>query len=148
MLTNAFVISKLVLAERTSLQRLVQRIVGSAAAAEDVTQSLWLRVQRIADDPPIANKRAYLYRLASNLAIDHLKGEARQLEVHQEAGALLWSCDEALAAERVVIANDIPRTRAIKPTRTIARIGRVRSRPDWAIRSAAPCFMQRPVWLS
>jgi RNA polymerase sigma factor (sigma-70 family) len=106
MLTNALVISRLLIAERPSLLRLIARITGNPAAAEDVAQSLWLRAQRIADDPPIVHQRAYLYRLATNLAIDHLKGEARRSDVEVEAQALLWGCDEALAAERVVIAHD------------------------------------------
>lgn len=76
------------------------------SSADDVTQSLRLRVQRIADVPPITNPRAYLYRLAANLAIDHLKGEMRRLQVDVEAQALLWGSDEALAADRVVIASD------------------------------------------
>ena len=85
--TNARAISRLIVAERPSLLRFVQRIVGSGANAEDVTQSLWLRAQRIADVPPIANPRAYLYRLAANLAIDHLKSETRRSQVDIEAQA-------------------------------------------------------------
>lgn len=104
--SNARAISRLIVAERPLLLRFVQRIVGSATSAEDVTQSLWLRAQRIADIPPIANPRAYLYRLAANLAIDHLKGETRRSRTDVDAQALLWGCDEALAADRVVIAND------------------------------------------
>ncbi len=104
--TNATALTRLLLTERLSLLRLAQRIVGTAPAAEDVTQALWLRVQRIEDDPPILNKRAYLYRLATNLAVDHASGEARRAEVHEEAQALLWGADHALAADRVVIANE------------------------------------------
>lgn len=104
--TNATALTRLLLTERLSLLRLAQRIVGTAPAAEDVTQALWLRVQRIEDDPPILNKRAYLYRLATNLAVDHASGEARRAEVHEEAQALLWGADHALAADRVAIANE------------------------------------------
>ncbi|AXB79045.1 hypothetical protein TQ38_021070 [Novosphingobium sp. P6W] len=35
--------------------RLVQRSVENASTAEDVTQSMWLRIQRIDDYPPIVN---------------------------------------------------------------------------------------------
>lgn len=74
---NVFVLTRLLLAERPSLMRIAQRIVGSAAAAEDVAQSLWFRVQRVEDDPPILNKRAYLYRLVINLASDRLRADRR-----------------------------------------------------------------------
>jgi len=75
--TNAVALSRLLLSERPSLLRLARRIVGNVPAAEDVTQSLWLRVQRIEDDPPIIHKRAFLYRLATNLAADRLRAERR-----------------------------------------------------------------------
>jgi len=86
--TNARAISRLIVSERPSLLRFVKRITGSGASAEDVTQSLWLRAQRIADVPPITNPRAYLYRLAANLAIDHLKSETRRSQIDVEAQAL------------------------------------------------------------
>lgn len=93
--------------------RLAQRIVGNITDAEDVTQGLWLRVQRVDDDPPIENKRAYLFRLATNLAADHIKAERRKLEVHEEARAWLWGTDYTLAADRVVIAQDTLRRIAV-----------------------------------
>lgn len=85
MSSNAAALSHLLAAERSALVRLVARIVGEPAA-EDVAQSLYLRVQRIEDHPPIINKRSFLYRLARNLAIDHVRSEKRIGEV-VEAGA-------------------------------------------------------------
>jgi RNA polymerase sigma factor (sigma-70 family) len=76
-LTNAAALTRLLLYERAPLLRAVARIVGSVSVAEDVTQGLWLRIQRVHDDPPIANKRAYLYRLARNLAVDHVRSSLR-----------------------------------------------------------------------
>lgn len=75
--TNAIALSRLLLAERSSLVRWVARIVGSEPAAEDVAQSLYIRVQTVEDHPPIANKRSFLFRLASNLAVDHLRSARR-----------------------------------------------------------------------
>lgn len=77
MSSNSIALTRLLMAERSSLMRLAQRIVGNGPAAEDVTQSLWFRVQRIEDDPPILNKRAFLYRLAANLAKDQARTERR-----------------------------------------------------------------------
>lgn len=107
MLNNAAALTHILLSERPSLLRLAQRIVGSISGAEDVTQSLWMRIQRVEDHPPIINKRAYLYRLTANLATDHIKAEQRRLEVHEEAQALLWGADEAFAADRIIIASDM-----------------------------------------
>ncbi|HEX7783914.1 MAG TPA: RNA polymerase sigma factor [Sphingobium sp.] len=75
--TNSVALTRLLLRERPSLIRLAQRIVGDGLAAEDVAQSLWFRVQRIEDNPPIINKRAFLYRLAANLATDHARADRR-----------------------------------------------------------------------
>ncbi len=77
MLTNALALSRLLVAERPSLVRWLARMVGETAA-EDVAQSLYLRVQRVADHPPIVNKRSFLFRLARNLAIDHIRAETRR----------------------------------------------------------------------
>jgi RNA polymerase sigma factor (sigma-70 family) len=85
--SNAVALTRLLVAERPSLMRLAQRIVGSTPAAEDVTQSLWFRVQRIEDDPPILNKRAFLYRLTVNLATDQARTDRRHGALF-EAGEL------------------------------------------------------------
>jgi RNA polymerase sigma factor (sigma-70 family) len=73
--TNAHALSQLLIAERRALIQAVRRIVGSEPAAEDVTQSLWLKIQRIDDHPPIRNRRGFLYRLAHNLAVDHVRAD-------------------------------------------------------------------------
>ncbi|MFT4089529.1 MAG: RNA polymerase sigma factor [Asticcacaulis sp.] len=78
MLSNAAALSRLLISERLSLIRRIQRMVGSRSLAEDITQNLWFRIQRIDDHPPIVNKRAYLYRLASNLAIDQTRSARTQ----------------------------------------------------------------------
>lgn len=84
--TNATALTRILLAERSSLLRLAQRIVGNVSAAEDVTQGLWFRVQRVDDNPPIENKRAFLYRLTVNLATDQARMDRRY-------GALVESGD-------------------------------------------------------
>ncbi len=79
--TNAVALSRLLAAERSSLVRWVARIIGSEPAAEDVAQNLYLRVQGIEDHPPIINKRSFLFRLASNLALDHVRVTRRHDEL-------------------------------------------------------------------
>lgn len=58
------------------LRRFILSRTGSAALAEDIVQETWIRAARTALPE---NPRAYLYRMASNLAVDHLrKTSARQ----------------------------------------------------------------------
>lgn len=75
--TNAVALTRLLLDERPSLLRLARRIVGSTTVAEDVTQAAWLRIQRVEDDPPITDKRGFLYRLVLNLAADQRRAALR-----------------------------------------------------------------------
>lgn len=112
--TNAIALTRLLLAERPSLLRLAQRIVGNAPAAEDVAQSLWFKVQRIEDDPPILNKRAYLFRLATNVAVDHAQDESRRRDAHAEAMVLLSDGVEGISGERVALTRDgVARVQAV-----------------------------------
>lgn len=128
--TNAIALSRLLQSERSSLLRLAERIVGSVAAAEDVTQRLWLRIQRVENDPHIANKRAFLFRLASNLAIDHVRSERSRAAVLAEAQAFLWNEIETPNPEQAAIsAAELARVLAAaatlpEPTRSIFRLHR------------------------
>lgn len=101
--TNATALTRLLLSERLSLLRLVRRILGTTPAAEDVTQSLWLRVQRVEDDPPIANKRAYLYRLAANLATDELRATRRHDALFEASDAPADASSPIPSAERSLL---------------------------------------------
>lgn len=101
--TNAVALSRLLLAERPSLLRLAQRIVGTAPAAEDVTQSLWFRVQRIEDDPPIVNKRAFLYRLTANLAADQARADRRHGALFATGEPAQEVADDRPAADRAIV---------------------------------------------
>ncbi len=49
------------------------RITGSMADAEDVAQTIFLRVAVAADDVPLTNTGSYLYRAAVNGALDLLR---------------------------------------------------------------------------
>jgi RNA polymerase sigma factor (sigma-70 family) len=101
--TNAVALTRLLMRERPSLLRLARRIVGDGPAAEDVTQSLWLRVQRIADDPPILHPRAFLYRLATNLATDRARAERRYDSLFDTAEAAPDVPHDTPSAERQLL---------------------------------------------
>jgi RNA polymerase sigma-70 factor (ECF subfamily) len=132
MSTNALALTRLLLRDRLSLLRLIERIVRDRAAAEDVTQGLWLKVQTVRDDPPIENPRAYLKRLAVNAATDELRASARQAaETREEIENLLWMEDDSPLPERIVLSRDLLERigRAVdalpEPTRGIFRLNRL-----------------------
>jgi RNA polymerase sigma-70 factor (ECF subfamily) len=58
------------------LLRFLTARLGDAAAAEDVLQDLWLRLQAV-DTGAVANGKAYLYRAAQNLALDAVRARQR-----------------------------------------------------------------------
>ncbi|MCX4188159.1 RNA polymerase sigma factor [Methylophaga sp. OBS4] len=57
------------------LKAFIARRFGCALLADDVVQETWLRVQRISPLQTIKQPRAYLFRIASNLATDQLRSE-------------------------------------------------------------------------
>ncbi|MGE0716908.1 MAG: RNA polymerase sigma factor [Alphaproteobacteria bacterium] len=67
-------LARLAEAHYDELLAFVRRRVGSAALAMEIVQETWLRA---AADPdrPVADGRAYLYRIAANLAVDRLRRE-------------------------------------------------------------------------
>lgn len=60
-------------------QELVRRLtrrLGSPHAAADVAQETYLRLEGLGTVPDVRNGRAFLFRVADNLAIDHQRGQA------------------------------------------------------------------------
>jgi RNA polymerase sigma factor (sigma-70 family) len=66
-----------------SLLRHAAAVVGSAAAAQDVVQESFLRL--LSNGQPIDNLSAWLHRVTHNLALDHLRKEARLRKLHLAA---------------------------------------------------------------
>ena len=56
--------------------RLFTRRTGDAAAAEDVVQDLWLRVEGAEVDARVDNPLAFLLRMANNLYLNRLRSSA------------------------------------------------------------------------
>jgi RNA polymerase sigma-70 factor (ECF subfamily) len=67
----------------TALLRHAAAVVGSASAAQDVVQETLLRL--LANGQPIENLSAWLHRVTHNLALDHLRKEARMRKLHLAA---------------------------------------------------------------
>lgn len=101
--------ARLIEAFRENEHDLVSFLVArlrSAFVAQDLAQDLYIKVCSLDETPPVRNCRAYLFRMASNLAIDHLRGETRQAAALAEARALLEDAADHATPERTVIARD------------------------------------------
>ena len=70
---------------RDLLRAVAYRMLGSVGDAEDVVQETWLRWQRT-ERAGIADPRAYLVRVATRLALDHL----RRLKTRRESYLGPW----------------------------------------------------------
>jgi hypothetical protein len=63
---------------RAELLRFLQARCGDPAEAEDLLQNLWLRLATVRPGP-INHPRAYLFRMANNLAIDAARSRRRAM---------------------------------------------------------------------
>lgn len=65
------------------LKRFLLRRLGNAALAEDLTQETWLRAANVAPAATAAidNPKSYLFRIAANLANDHLRRARHGIEL-------------------------------------------------------------------
>ncbi len=68
---------------RADLLRFLIARTGDSGEAEEILQEIWIRIRQVAT-PPIANGRAYLYRMALNLARNSFKRETRYIAIDQD----------------------------------------------------------------
>lgn len=127
--SNANTLTELLIRERPALLRLVRQILGGDGGADDVIQGVWFKVRGVGNEQVIGNPRAYLYRLASNLATDHGRERSRRLRL--QADSYLWGEDEVLSTEERVMAQD-ELARVLEaaghlpePTRSMFRLNRL-----------------------
>jgi RNA polymerase sigma-70 factor (ECF subfamily) len=66
---------------REALLRFLQRRLNNFALAEDLTQETWLRAAGMRNAAPIDNPRGFLFRIASNLALDHQRHVGHRIEL-------------------------------------------------------------------
>ena len=125
MSSNAASLTELLIRERPALLRRVQRILGGDNGAEDVIQAVWFKARGVDDSQAIDNPRAYLYRLAANLATDHGRESSRRNRLL--ADHYLWGADEVISTEEQAMAQDeLQRVLdAAEPPRTIFRLNRL-----------------------
>ncbi|WP_232475935.1 RNA polymerase sigma factor [Flavisphingomonas formosensis] len=74
-------------AHRADLLRFLAARTGDASEAEDILQELWIKLRQLPAGP-VANGRAYLYRMAQNLVVDRLRERQRRMRRER-----VWSDD-------------------------------------------------------
>lgn len=73
-------IAELLQKHRSELQRFLTGSVGCPEAVEDIMQTMFLRLSGYQSEVRIENPRAFLFKVASNLATDHLRSQLRRNE--------------------------------------------------------------------
>jgi len=66
---------------RHELTRYVSARLGTGDMAPDLVQETFLKASTLPDLAKIQNLRAFLFRIATNLAIDHLRSASRQRRI-------------------------------------------------------------------
>lgn len=85
----------------SDLLRHLSRRLGGSVDASDVVQDTFLRIQKISADTEIRNLRAYVFRTAENVAIDHLRGQKSRSRYIAD-GDLPDTQDDRVSAEQAV----------------------------------------------
>lgn len=94
------------LSMRPAIAAAIYSRVGCRMTTADLLQETWLHLARLSADHPIDNARAYVHRVAANLAVDHVRGERRRGDLGRAASELLDDRADVLTPERVVVARD------------------------------------------
>ena len=100
-------LSAVLIANRAPLLRFL-RARGAGDESEDILQELWLKVDRLEPEGPIADPRAYLFRMADNLMHDRVRASMRRSNrehAWSEAGFDPAGQDETPSAERTLLAR-------------------------------------------
>ena len=98
---------------RPELLRFMAARCGDPAEAEDLIQELWLKLADLKVGP-VANGKAYLFRMANNLALDRVRGRQRAMRRDRswidrdpcDAAAIEDRPDPALDAEKQLLVEE------------------------------------------
>ena len=98
---------------KKELRRFLVARTGREADADDILQDLWLRLGAVSPGP-IGNGRAYLFRMANNLALDRMREASRRAKreanwTEAQHGAIApgkEAADDRTDAETALIADE------------------------------------------
>lgn len=90
----------------TTLVRFLTTRLHSVSEAKEVAQEAYVRVLQL-DKPGASNLlRAYLFRVALNLAIDRIRRRKTQQQVHENEPDLLQAAEDLCDPERYAVARE------------------------------------------
>jgi RNA polymerase sigma factor (sigma-70 family) len=99
--SNITALRDLLLADYREMDRRLTRRLGSADLASEVLHETYLRLQGITEIEPVRSPKAYVFRIALNIAHDRRRAESRRLTV-DEVDCLLDIPDDQPDAARVI----------------------------------------------
>jgi RNA polymerase sigma factor (sigma-70 family) len=87
---------------RNELFRFIFRQVGCSDTTDDILQDTYLRFSSYGREQAIKNPRAFLYRIAANLATDHARASRRRPQESLDAYEVEWPDEKQPIPETVV----------------------------------------------
>ncbi len=98
-------LSQVFLEHEEDLFRFLVRRIKCAFTARDMTHNLFLKISAQGETFHIQNPKAYLFRMAANLATDHLRVEQNRAAILAETNELLGGDIDSRDPERIMIAR-------------------------------------------
>lgn len=96
------------------LKRMLYRIVQCQFTAEDLAQEAYIRFEKASSNQLLNNPQSYLYRIAKNLAFDHLRKERVRNAVHtSEADSTVFEEIPSASPDPSAIASHQQRVRQL-----------------------------------
>lgn len=87
------------------LQHFLSRRIGCPDTVEDIMQTMFLRLSGYQSETRVENPRAFLFRIASNLATDHIRAQSCRSETSIEEGLLVEYPDSMPSPEAVLFSQ-------------------------------------------
>lgn len=135
------ILTQVFLKERANFQRFLAARVRNTVLAEDLVQDLYLKISKTTLPETIENPNGFLYRMASNLALDHIRSEQRRrkrdsdwstnqsAQIGDQPASMATPADEAMfAKQRLAIVMNALETLSPK-SREVFKLHKFQNQP-------------------